>query len=142
MDQEYLQPLFVPYTPKPFILCLFKSLSESDMLLLRDYGKVIQFSQAYLNRPIQSYPFDYLVIDFRKEEERFYFKRHIVPFYEDFYFLLFRHSFESNHGMFFHNEITDFPNVQISKDDFDTMLLEKPLPSPNCLLSLCRYLCK
>ena len=49
--------------------------------------------------------------------------------------------FENNNGIAFHNEITEFPNIQISKDEFDFLLVESPLPEPHCFLSLCRYCC-
>jgi hypothetical protein len=136
------QTLYVPYYPKPFIFCLFKSIPEDVMMLLRDYGKVITFSQAYLNRPIQAFQFDYMIIDFREEDHRFYFQRHISRHTDNYHFILYRYSFETNHGIFFHNEIVEFPSRQVNKDEYDMLLLETPMPAPHCLLSLCRYLCK
>jgi hypothetical protein len=107
---------------------------------LKEHGKVILFSPSFLNLPISSFPFDYFIIDFREDEQRFYFQRHVSKHREQFHFILIRHGFETNNGIFFHNEIVDFPSHP-TKDEFDMLLLESPFPAPHCFLSLCSYVC-
>ena len=134
--------LVVDYVPKPFILCLYKSLSDSDIDVLRQHGRVILFGPAYINRPVHTFQFDYLIIDFREEDHRFYYQRYIKRHFDRYHIILFRYSFETNNGITFHNELVDFPPSQISKDEFDAGLLEPPLPAPHCFLSLCHFCCK
>ena len=141
ISQPFDPTLIVPYTHKPFVFCLFKSMDNSDITLLNQYGKVVIFGQAYINRPVHTFSFDYLIIDFRDNDHRFYYQKHIMKYHEQYHFILYRYSFETNHGILFHNELVDFPSHQVTKDEFESLLLEKPLPSPNCLLSLCRYCC-
>jgi len=133
--------LIVEYIPKPYIICLYKSLEENDIEHLRQHGKVVLFCKSYTNLPIQSFPFDYLILDFRIEEHRYYYQRHIFHNYSNYHLILFRHCFETNNGISFHNELTDFPRHQVLKNELDALLLEKPLPAPNCCLSLFRFCC-
>jgi hypothetical protein len=139
---EPLEPLYVFHKQKPFIICLFRDIPNEAETLLREYGKVIIFGPPFANRPLHLFLFDYFLLDFRKEEDRFYFKRFISNNSDSYFFILYRYYFETDHGMTFHNELVDFPSRQISKEEYDLMLLESPLPAPHCFLSLCRYLCK
>jgi hypothetical protein len=142
-EVELPDALIVPHIPKSIILCLYKSIQDDIIEQLSKNGKVIVFGQEHLNRPIYHFPFDYFIIDLRVEEQRFYFQRHISRYHIHYYFVLYRHSFETDNGIQFDNHLTEFPHDQVSKEEFDGMLLENPLPAPNCLLSLCKYLfCK
>lgn len=141
MNNELNSALIVDDRPKPFIICLFKSIPDSVLTILRNFGKVIIYGQAYINLPIETLEFDYFIIDLREEYHRFYCKRYVMKHLEKYYFILYRYFFENNNGIAFHNEITEFPNIQISKDEFDFLLVESPLPEPHCFLSLCRYCC-
>jgi hypothetical protein len=142
LDPAPVPYLVVVYKPKPFILCLYKSLSDESLSLLRQYGKVILFSQIYINISIHKLLFDYLIIDFRDEEARYYYQRFIKRYMDHYNIILYRYSFENNNGIEFHNELSTFPNRQVSKEEFDTILLETPIPAPNCCFSFCKYLCK
>lgn len=142
LDPSPSSDLVVVYKPKSFILCLFKSLSDESISLMRQYGKVILFSQIYINISIHKLLFDYLIIDFREEEGRYYYQRFIRRYIDNYNIILYRYFFETNNGIQFNNELSTFPNRQVSKDEFDTMLLEPPIPAPNCCFSFCKFLCK
>lgn len=140
-NHKSLSSLVVEYIPKSYIICLYKSIEENDIEHLRQHGKVVIFSRSYLNLPIHSYPFDYLLLDFREEDHRFYYRRHISTQHTHYHLILFRHCFETNNGIYFHNELTEFPRHQVLKEEFDAILLENPLPAPNCCLSFFRFCC-
>ena len=147
MDLDISQPLdptlLVPYVPKPVVICLYRSIQSTSLSLLREYGKVVEFGPAYTNVPVTSFPFDYLILDLREEDHRFYYQRYIFRNHTNYHLILYRYSFETSNGIYFHNEITEFPSLQVSKDEFDMVLLESPLPAPpSCLVSLCRYFFK
>ena len=124
---------------KPIIICLFKSICSD---LLQKYGKVVRYESVYTNIQIDQIEFDYFIIDLRQEEDRFYYRRHIMYHYDDYFYLLYRYCFETNQGLFFHNEITELPPYQINKEEYDTLLLKPIIPVPNCFISLIRYICK
>jgi len=146
MNECISQPLdpslMVEYNPKPVVICLFKSLSDTDFFSFQYHGKVIRFGPEHRNLPFSSFSFDYFIIDLRQEEQRFYFQRHIIKYTDSFSIILYRHCFETT-LIPFHNQLTDIPAPQINKEEFNLLLLDEQLPAPNCLLSLCRYvLCK
>ena len=141
ISQPFDPTLCVPYIKKPFVICLFKTISDSQLLSLLHHGKVVRFGQEHHNLPFH-FIFDYFIIDLRDETQRFYFQRYILKYLESYHIILYRYCFETTE-IPFHNELVDIPPHQINKEEFDLLLLNKPLPAPNCLLSLCRYLlCK
>lgn len=142
LDPAPAPDLVVIYKPKPFILCLFKTLPDESISLLRQYGKVVVFSQIYINIFIHKLVFDYLILDFREEEGRYYYQRFIKRYMDQYNIILYRYCFETNNGIEFHNELSTLPNRQVSKEEFDTMLLDSPIPAPNCCFSFCKFLCK
>jgi len=142
MDQMKTAPtLIVDFVPKPFILCIYKSISKHDLDHMKQHGRVVEFGNAFVNRPIDSYPFDYLILDFREDDHRYYFQRHVYHHSSNYHLILYRRFFETNNGLTFHNEIIDFPPHNVFKEEFDNHLLENPIPAPNCCLSLIRHCC-
>ena len=146
-DIEISQPLdpslLVTHHPKSFIICLYKSIPNETMILLKHYGTVVTFGPAYTNVPVSTFPFSYLIMDLRQEDHRSYYQRHVLRYQNQFNIILYRYAFETNNGIAFHNELCEFPSHQVSKEDFDEMLLESPLPAPpNCFLSWLKNLCK
>ena len=59
----------------------------------------------------------------------------------DYYYILYRHSFETNNGLYYNNEITDFPLKQSTKNTYDKILLLENIYEPKCYISLCRFCC-
>lgn len=119
------------------IICLYKTLSSDGSSLLKKYGKVIEIDSSYLNIDCNLLSFDYLVIDFRVIQYRVYFQKYIMN-QNSYHLLLYRHSYETNNGIPFHNELCELPPEQALKIDFDKLLFMEPLPSPKCYISLFR----
>jgi len=118
------------------VICLYKSLSAIELERLKKYGKVVELDDSYLNVDCRLFEFDYLVIDFRNTDYRIYFQKYIMK--KEYRLLLIRHSFETNNGIPFHNELTCLPTEQALKKDFDLLLFLEELPSPKCYISFFR----
>jgi hypothetical protein len=116
------------------VICLYKSLDEDELELLKRYGKVLYFNSSYLNLSLDRFNFDYFILDLREEDHRIYFQKYTSHTKR----LLFRHSYETNNGVSFHNELSSLPKEQALKTDFDFLLFSQPIPSPKCFISLFR----
>lgn len=145
-------PLMVPES-KPangeaFLLVHTKDFSEEDLVLLREYGRVIVFDpKVYLNVPVQSLKFDYMLIDLRTREGRHYVQQIIQSEADRYNIVSVCHSFEKSDD--YHQEIgvdniiTKLPDQQAFKEDFDLLLLKKKISKPNaafsCIKSVLRF---
>ena len=116
------------------VICLYKSLDKEELELLQRYGKVVCFNKTHLNLPLERFEFDYFILDLRKEDQRIYFQKYTSHAKR----LLFRHSYETNNGVPFHNELSSLPKEQALKTDFDFLLFSQPIPSPKWYISFFR----
>lgn len=141
-----VQQLVVPES-EAFVIVCSRDLSEEELSLLKEYGRVVLFdSKVYANIPIQSLDFDYLVIDLRKSEDRNYLQQISVPVLEKYNLISVCHSMQKNED--YHQELgvdnvlTKLPLKQAFKQDFDRLLLKKKISKPNagasCIKSVFR----
>jgi hypothetical protein len=123
---------------KKIVICIHKDIDKKDINILCLYGKVIFLEDSFQNIDPCKLSFDYLIIDLRKEIHRNYYK---IYFYKNinYYYILYRYSFESNNGVYYHNEITEFPLQQSTKYNYDKLLLLENIYEPKWCLSLCRF---
>ena len=98
-----------------FILCQYKSLSQSELTLLKHYGRVVHYSDQFRNIDCQFIPFDYFILDFRTIDERIYYQKYILPFLEKYRVILYKYAFETNNGIRVHNELTELPQKEAIK---------------------------
>jgi hypothetical protein len=125
---------------KSIIVCIHKDISKKDINTLSLYGKVIFLEESYQNIDPSKLIFDYLIIDLRNEINRNYYKIYLYK-NKNYYYILYRYSFEGNNGLYYHNEITDFPSKQSTKNMYERLLLFENVYEPNCCVSLCRICC-
>lgn len=125
---------------KPIIICIHKDISKKDINILLLYGKVVFLEESYQNIEPSKIKFDYLIIDLRNEICRNYYKIYLYK-NTNYYYLLYKHYFETNNGIYYHNEITDFPSQQPTKNTYDKLLLIENIYEPKCCISLCRFCC-
>lgn len=124
---------------KKIVICIHKDIDKEYTDLLSEYGKVLFFEDHYQNIDPSVLSFDYLVIDLRKELHRNYYK--LSLYNNNYYFILYRYWFEGNNGIFYNNEITDFPSRQPSKKNYDKLLLLQNVYEPKWYVSLFRLCC-
>jgi hypothetical protein len=134
----------------PFIFCEYKTLSKPDLQLLVSYGTVLRYANGYgthsgvncyKNRDPNEFVFDYLILNFRVQEERIYFQKYILPHHDHYHIILFRYPYETNNGIKVHNELTKLPLREAFAEDFNRLLLQEEIYSPRCCISLYRVCC-
>jgi hypothetical protein len=121
-----------------FIFCLYKSLSNKDILLLQDYGKVIFYDSFLRNIDCKELTFDYFILNMKNKEERTYYQKFILSNSNEYRIILFRYDYETNNGLRVHNELCNLPEREAHKKDFDYLLLQETIVSPRCCISLYR----
>jgi hypothetical protein len=126
---------------KRFIIGLYKDMAKADKKLLEEYGKVLEFDQAYKQIKCMDLDFEYLLLDFRKEEDFLYYNIHIRGNEHYYHLVLYRHGYENNNGLSFHNELDTLPPRQVSKKIYDKLLLQEKIYAPRWYISLFRYCC-
>ena len=126
---------------KRFIIGLYKDLPKVELQLLQSYGKVLEFHEAYKQIRCNDLDFDYLIFDFRDKENFLYYNINIRGREEYYYLVLYKHSYEKNNGLSFHNELTELPPRQINKKIYDKLLLQEVNYPPNWCISLFRSCC-
>jgi hypothetical protein len=137
-------PLIVPDSRQAngeaFILVVTKDLEDDELALLREYGRVIIFDpKVYLNVPVQSLHFDYLVIDLRTREGRHYIQQITQSVIDSYNIVSVCYSFETEDD--YHREIgvdniiNKLPDKQAFKEDFDRLLLQKKISKPRAVYS-------
>jgi|Laugresu1bdmlbsd_1035121.scaffolds.fasta_scaffold53574_2 hypothetical protein len=136
--EEKNQVLVVP--DEAFIIAISRDLSDDEMDLLKEYGKVVVFHpKVYNNIPIESIDFDYLILDIRQSDDRHYLQRVNVQTLEKYNFVSVCHSVQKSED--FHEEmgvdnvLTKLPPKQAFKADFDRMMLQKKISKPNAGIS-------
>jgi hypothetical protein len=87
--------------------------------------------------------FDYLVIDLRNEVHRNYYKINLMNHVNNdkYYYVLYKYCFEGNNGLYYNNEITEFPRRQVDKRNYDKLLLLPNVYEPKWYISLIRLCC-
>ena len=125
---------------KSIIICIHKDLSKKDIDILSLYGKLVFLEESHQNIDPSNISFNYLIVDLRNEMSRNYYKIYLYKNI-NYYYILYRYSFEGNNGVSYHNEITDFPSKQPTKNHYDRLLLFENVYEPNRCVSLCRFCC-
>lgn len=123
-----------------FIIVLSRDISDEELHLLREYGKVVTFDHlVYTNIPIKSIDFDYLLIDLRKSEHRRYLQQIPVLLLETYNMISLCHSIQKHED--YHQELgvdnvlSKLPPRQAFKPDFDMLLLQRKISKPNAGVS-------
>jgi hypothetical protein len=126
-----------------FVICVSR---EINLELLKEYGKVVKYDHTlYANLDPLSFNWDYLILDHREKNDRYYHLRFIKPIEDKVNVLLFCHAIENqdlkneNH---YDNVLNKLPEPQARKVDFDQLLLVERLPAPKWWWSLVKCLFK
>lgn len=143
-----LAPLIVPAEEKVgdkrYIFCISKDLSSEDKEILRDNGRVLFYNHDLMsNLCPTSFDFDYLIVDLRNKNDRYFFLKQVKPIEDKFYVILFCHKFEVedlSNISHYDNVLSKLPMKQARKQDFNNLLLVERLPAPSCFISLAKYI--
>ena len=130
---------------KRFILCISKELDKDIVRALQNYGKMLTFEDNMNNMCPDMFEFDYLVLDLRKKQDRYFFLKQIKPVEAKYNVLLYCSNYEVDDlkdDAHYDNVLTSFPTRQARKVDFDDLLLLERLPKPRWYVSLFKCLFK
>jgi hypothetical protein len=135
-----LVELSSPRTNRRYIIALSKDMTSTEQKLFESYGKLLFYDNNTMNNmDPQSFEFEYLVIDLRNKNDRYFFLKQIKPVEDNFYVLLHCHGFEVedlSDTEHYDNILISFPMKQARKSDFDKLLLVHRLPKPRWWMSL------
>ena len=127
------------------IIMITKDLEKEEIDLLKEYGRVILFDpRVYVNIPIHTLEFNYLIMDLRRREDRYYFQQIDESLLEKYKIVSICHSFEKYDD--YHEEVgvenilTKLPDKQAFKADFDRLLLQPKISKPRVVLSCIKSL--
>jgi hypothetical protein len=123
-----------------FMFILTKDMDKEDIELLKEYGRVIIFNyKVYVNVPIDKLDFEYLILDIREREDRYYLQQLDPQLLESIHKISFCHSYEKfeeiHDEMGVQNIISKLPEKQAFKEDFNRLLLLKKIGKPRAILS-------
>ena len=130
---------------KRFVLCISKDLDKEVVRALQNYGKMLTFEDNMNNMCPDMFEFDYLVLDLRKKQDRYFFLKQIKPVEAKYNVLLYCSNYEVDDlkdDAHYDNVLTSFPTRQARKVDFDDLLLLERLPKPRWYVSLFKCLFK
>lgn len=126
-----------PNDTKPFVICCTHDVPEDDILVLESYGKVSSYKHdIHANISPATMPFAYLLLDFRQATDRLYFQQQVKPLGLAYHVVYYKYSFESDLGVSYEAEFSEFPPEQATKSAYDALLLAPPLQSPSCVKDL------
>jgi hypothetical protein len=142
-EKEEIQ--LVPSISKRFVLCISKDLEKEVVRALQNYGKLLVFEDHMNNLNPDTFDFDYLVLDLRRKQDRYFFLKQIKPLESNYNVILYCSSYEVDDlkdDSHYDNVLTSFPMRQARKKDFDDLMLLERLPKPRWYVSLFKCLFK
>ena len=117
------------------VICISKDIDEVDEKILADYGKVIRYEHdLHNNIDSATLSFDYLIIDLRKKDDRYFYMKEILNKKDKYNVVLYNYCFEDNSDFTCDNQINSFPKKQANKKDFDSLLLIKRIRQPRACI--------
>jgi hypothetical protein len=127
-----------PEVHKRIVLCITKDINEDDLSLLKEYGKVLVYDHELLNNLNPEHiNWDYLVVDLREKNDRYFYMKCIVPQKHQYQVIVYSYGFETDELVpNCDNQINSFPKKQARKQDFDALLLQERLKKPRWYVSL------
>lgn len=122
---------------KKFILCITKDLKKEDKDLFKDYKLVEYEDDIHKNVPIDSYAWDFLILDLRERSDRYTFMREVAPHKHKYNIIVYCHMFEiEDIDVEYDNALAKFPHKQARREDFEMLLMMKRIKAPKWYVSL------
>jgi len=134
-DINYEAKLDLPV--KKFVLCITKDLKKEDKALFKDYRFVEYEDDIHKNIPIETYAWDFLVLDLREKSHRYTYMKEVAPNKYKYNIIAYGHAFELDDiDIEYDNALAKFPERQAKKIDFEMLLMLKRIKAPKWYISL------
>jgi hypothetical protein len=122
---------------KKFVLCITKDLKKEDKALFKDYRFVEYEDDIHKNIPIETYAWDFLVLDLRERGDRYCYMKEVAPNKHKYHVIAYGHAFELDEiDIEYDNALSKFPERQAKKEDFEMLLMLKRIKKPKWYVSL------
>jgi hypothetical protein len=126
---------------KKFVLVITKDLMEDEIELFKSYGRFVSYKHdLHTNIDLFTIDFSYFVVDLREKNDVLYLQKFILPKINQVHFILYRHRFQNDNGVSYSNQLTSIPPIQVNKEIFDQLLLQKEIVQTNACLDFARLL--
>ena len=125
----------------PFIVLHTIDIDETDLAVLKSYGKVVNYDIAVEGSlPLTSLVCDYLCLNLRVKADRNYYDSQDTSQCKVVCYISLLEKFDSLiQDLGCHNVITSFPDKTHFKADFDKLLLANATDSPSKCLSVLNF---
>lgn len=128
-----------PLDDKRFIIALSRDMSDDDVAVFRQHGKVLVWGPQFLNVPFSSLEFDYLLIDLRSKEARLTLNRQDLDKYHKVsYVWWIQKGIDDFIDQLGAVDISSVPQHAINRADFESMLLNEKISAPSVAKSVFR----
>ena len=128
---------------KQFIIVFESKHKPEDVALLSSFAKVLEWDSSYINIPLKSHQFDYLLVDISDKQHRNLLMKEDLSNYN----VVVICNFFSDDDDFVEdchcqNVLHSLPPKQAFKADFDKLLLSKKIRKPSCAKTVLRVVKK
>jgi len=122
---------------RKFVLCITRDVKEEDLVLFKDYRMVEYDDQTHRNIPIDTFAWDFLVLDLREKGDRYCLLKEVYPKKHKYNVIVYCHGFEEEDvDVEADNVLTSFPMRQARKEDFELLLMTHRVKKPRWYVSL------
>jgi hypothetical protein len=123
---------------KRVIICVTRDIAEDDLSLLKGYGKILSYNHnLHNNLSCDRFEWEYLVLDLRDSDCRYYYMRHVLPHKDEYSICCYHFPFEDQDDLLeVDSYFTSFPKEQATKKSFNELMLMKRLTKPRAAISL------
>ncbi len=120
---------------KPVVICHTRDVDPDVFKVMSRYSVVETYAHdIHANLDPALLGFGYLFVDMRNDVERLWFQK-FVQGNLAFHSVLYKWTWESDMGVSFESEFSEFPPKQARKQDWDKLLLTPPIGAPTPCLS-------
>lgn len=124
---------------KRFIIVCSRTMSDEDIAIFEQFGKVKKWTEAFLNVPFSELEFDYLLVDIRSKQARITLNRQELSKYN---VVAFVYAIQKGLDDFISEvdavDISSVPKDAINRLDFNHQLLNQKITAPSLLKSFLR----
>jgi hypothetical protein len=123
---------------KRVILCITRDIAQEDVELLKEYGKLLKYDHdLHNNLAADRFEWEYLILDLRDSDSRYYYMRHILPHRDEYAIAVYHYPFEDEEDLLDADSyFTSFPRKQATKKVFNDMMLMQRIKKPRAAVSL------
>jgi hypothetical protein len=128
---------------KPFLIVCSRELENSEVELIKHFGKTLLWQESYMNIPLSQHKFDYCIVDVNQKSHRMLLMKEDLDKYHVVCLVKWHEDSDDFIGdVKSENVMHHLPPIMPFKGDWDRLLLSKKIRKPNCIKALGRVFLK